>query len=191
LAAAASGAGAARLVGTATRNNPDDLTVFDDIGRILEFLDLSATRGLSVAAALAANPGFSVADQDQVAALFDAFGFDYAFNAGQLTNLLTLEAAESAAFVETLGVTSASRSFGHYTDITADNSFVYYCIATSVNSCASSFGFTRDLDISSGNSAIGTTLVREGEAAVVPLPAGAVLLLTGLGIGAWVGRRRA
>lgn len=190
---ACTGAGAATLIGSATLNGPGDLTVIDDNGTIFEFLDLSATDGLSVTAALAANPGFALATETEVTALFGAFGIAYAFTPGPGTFDTTdisgsVTDAEATLFMNTLGLTlvdaSGQASVGFYADRAGNQPLSRFCI--SIGRCA--FGsFTQEYGGAVPNASTGVTLVRE--AVAIPLPASAALLLTGLGLGALVGRR--
>jgi hypothetical protein len=66
---------AATFVGYDTLYNANDLTVIDDNGTLLDFLDLPLTQGTTVSGALGAygNAGFAVATYDQLLLLFGAF----------------------------------------------------------------------------------------------------------------------
>ena len=60
----------------------DNNTYTTDTAFGLDWLDLTATKGQSVASALSNNSGWSYATDSQVSNLMSSFGIGYAFNPG-------------------------------------------------------------------------------------------------------------
>jgi hypothetical protein len=189
LIAAGTAAQAATLVGDRTYATTGDLTRIDDGGALLDFLDLTVTKGQTVATATGTygGDGFAVANAAQITALLDAFGIVYAFNPGSFADL-GASGASAAAFGASLGITyAANASLGTYAESAGSGPYSYLCISSGDCSAAS---FTGDSDLSSGDSILGVFLVR---AAVsdVPLPAALPLLAVGIAGLTLLGRRRA
>lgn len=205
---------AATLLSPATLANPDDLTRIDDGGTVLEFLNLTATLGVSITDAVSTyvGDGFSLATEAQMISLLDAFGIGYAWSEGS-AQFLPSTNAQRVAFAQSLGPTFDSGRFlrvlGFY-DGPPDLSqppgfpFSYLCVSgdavadTDQGQC-SPVAFSNNL-VSDQSSIIGSFLVRNGglvtdpdggssDPSVIPLPAAGWMLIAGLaGLGA-VGRR--
>jgi PEP-CTERM motif len=156
----------------------------------LDWLDLSATKGLSVSSALSSNSGWSYANDTQVSNLLSSFGISYAFTSGATTSLSATD-TQANNFQALFGVTallgrSASPvTIGNYFNSAVDHS-TYLCIST--GGCFPN-SFTRDADFSSGSSTVGTFLVRESATPAVPEPVTIVLFGAGLA-GAFAARRK-
>jgi hypothetical protein len=195
--AAGAAAQAATLVGNGTYAVADDLTLINDGGSTFEFLDLSFTKTQSVASALSTygGDGFAVADENQITALLDAFGIVYKFIAdGDSFTNLGVAFPVAASFTASLSISYFSNasfgnaSLGTYANASGTGTYSFLCI--SEGDCSSG-SFTRDYDLSSGNSLVGIFLVREGASiSAVPLPAAAPLLAMGVAALALLRRRR-
>ena len=171
------------LVGSATLNIANDLTVIQDGTQTLQFLDLTVTQGSTVATALAnfGASGFTWATGADVAQLFEAFGFNYASTPGQASPL-NIPAANAANFNAYVGITILDASLGWIDDNTNPPGFgfdlhTYACI--SVTACTpgpfvinTGFGWP-------GLPEIGVYLVRQAPLAI-PEPGGIALLAVGL-----------
>ena len=183
---------AATLLADGTYQNANDLTRIDNGGTVLEFLDLTATQGLSLISNLATfqSAGFSVATDTQVSALFSAFGITYNFVPN---GFVVLSAAPGRAeFISHLGGTVAGNtaSMGQFI---APGFGSYFCIST--GGCPSgSFVYNINLNLFAGD--VGVTLVRTGDIATAAVPgpiAGAGLpglMFVGGGLLAWWRRKR-
>lgn len=185
LALAGVSAQAGVLIGSATLLTADDLTRVQVGGNVLEFLDLSATNGLSWTAALSTygSYGFTVAFAAAVSELFDAFGF--AFLSTGSVSILAATGAQSASFDAYLGETTGQGSQGSYIDDVYGNG--YFCIST--GGCGPT-NFTYTVDRSAGQPNIGVTLVRNGSRAnAVPEP-GSLALIGLAGLAAFAASRR-
>lgn len=170
---------AATLLSDGTLDSAGDLTRIDLGSSVLEFLDWTSTAGQSVTTALAtySAAGFTVANEGQIASLFDAFGMVYGFTpygAFDLTGSGYVTPAQATAFTGSVGATYGNASLATYTD---GGGFAYMCISTGSCNYAS---FTRDYDLSGGNEIVGIALVRTASLPAVPVPAALPLLLTGL-----------
>lgn len=176
---------AATLLGNGTFLTPNDLTLIDNSGHVLEFLDLPTTVGQTEAAALAtfSGAGFTLATAMQVSALFDAFGIVYNFVPGTVVDL-GASASARASFQSFLGATvSNSTGLGSLGDFDSTGSSMgtrsYFCISTGGCGPASfvnNFGLTPSTEI-------GITLVRTGtSSAETPLPAALPLFASGSGV---------
>ncbi len=171
------------LVGNATLNIANDLTVIQDGGQTLQFLDLTVTQGSTVANALAnfGASGFTWATGAEVAQLFEAFGFSYANAPGQPTPL-NISAANATNFSAYLGYTFADASLGWIDDLTNPPGFgfdlhTYACI--SVLACQPS-PFVRNTSVGwPAGLEVGVFLVRQAPLAI-PEPGGIALLAVGL-----------
>lgn len=171
------------LVGSATLNIANDLTVIQNGAQTLQFLDLTVTQGSTVATALAnfGASGFTWATGAEVAQLYEAFGFSYA-NAPIQTTFLNIPAANAANFNAYLGFTYLDASLGWIDDFTNAPGFgidlhTYACI--SVTACTpgpfvtnTSFGWP-------GAPEVGVYLVRQAPLAI-PEPGSIALLALGL-----------
>lgn len=190
LFAATGMAHSATLLSDGTMNVPGDVTRIDNGDSVLEFLDWSATVGQSVSSALAdyESDGFAVATEEQVAALFDAFGMTYAFDPGSYFDLTSsgfVTGPQAAAFVASLGESVAGGSLAIYK---RGGNYVYSCISN--GGCAPN-SFTNDQDYSGGDPSLGVALVRTADPAPVPLPLSIIFLATALaGSGAFTWMRR-
>lgn len=191
LAVSAASANAATLL----PDGPGGLTRVD-IGdnKVLEFMDWSATVGSSVDQALAATPGFAVANETQMAALLMAFGITYEFTPGWTTYLTTASDEKAENFNDKLGVTlnyfgEIISSIAVYSESSATDTFAAICIGSGSN-CARSGSYTIDTNYSDGFLGTGIALVREVDMKPVPLPAGLPLVLTGLAAFGLARRRR-
>lgn len=123
------------LLGNGTLNAVNDLTVVQNGGQVLEFLDLTSTQGLSVASALAIHggDGFHWANRAEVATLYGAFGFAYG-STSQAAVILNVPLPAATSFVDYLGATFRTASLGWIDDFTTDFYHTYSCI--SIDTCS-------------------------------------------------------
>jgi hypothetical protein len=155
----------------------DHTTYTTDTTYGLDWLDLTATQGQSVSDALSSESGWSYANDSQVRDLLSSFGITYAFTPGTFT-ALSATAAQAANFETLFGVTEdPDGSFGGYFNSDVGHS-AFLCISSGTCDPTS---FTRDLDISAGNSVLGQFLVR-ASATNVPEPSSIAILVAGLGL---------
>ena len=162
----------------------NDLTVIDDNGTFLEFLDISRTRGTSVSRgpSIFGRAGFALATYDQPLSLFDAFSIT--------NNTLSPTVSSVTSFNQALGVTHGlDGSLGSFDS--GQSQFGFYCI--SIDACGFGGTYISTIDVSGGSQYVGITLVR-GRATMmptmpVPLSAGLPLVLAGLGALALLRRR--
>jgi len=178
---------AAMLIGETDLLGDGDLTVIEyNDGRLVEYLDLSETQGMTVGAALAVygEYGFHFANENDVSQLFDAFGFTYSWTPGSLSEITDATAVEQQQFLDYLGgaiigpFDEPRVSFGHFDNPTAMYD-AYFCIAISTGGCDPQV-FTNDLSLD-GFAYAGITLVRTA----VPIPAAVWLFGSGLGLLGW------
>jgi len=179
------------LLGTGTLNTTNDLTRIQAGASVLEFLDLSATSGLSVSAAVSAYGanGFHWATGSEVSDLFSAFGITYSNSAGAVSDL-GASLTDRTSFVGYLGETGgqAGHSLGWIDDLTGGGFHTYSCIA--INSCGPvSFVFNVPdaYGIWPSEFQIGVYLVRDA----VPEPTTYALMAAGLAGLAAMRRRQA
>lgn len=162
-----------------------------DTATNLLWLDLDQTNGLSPNAALAANPGFRIATHAEVVTMFLNAGFDGQFEvpntttnfaaATLLTNLLGITASFSVAGIpKTVGQGWANDGLVFREP--------FYEVNFPSGQAPTGRFFGGNAFSNSGTQAIsgvGTFLVSQ-----VPLPAGLLLLLSGLLSAGWFTRRR-
>ena len=188
-AMAAAPATAGVLLGTGTLNDPDDLTRIQVGTSVLEFLDLTATDGSSVAAALGtySPAGFHWATGAEVAELFGAFGMIYASSPNSVEPVAAT-ATTRTTFVGYLGITGGSdAAIGWIDDLTAGGFSTYACVG--INECDGGAFVNNTTFFAPPNADVGIYLVRDAGALAIPAPATAALLglgLTGLG---WTRRK--
>lgn len=119
------------LLADGTLDNPGDLTRVRVNGgpTILEFLDLSVTKGMTVAAAVSQfrPAGFEWAGGAQATELFSAFGIGYLNHAGAVTTMASSE-SQRAEFVSHLSPTSTTGSLGWVDDLTTSTFHTYLCV---------------------------------------------------------------
>ena len=168
----------------------DHTTYTTDTAFGLDWLDLTATRGQTVASALLSNSGWSYANDSQVSNLLSSFGITYAFGAGVTPLAATVPQATN--FDTLLGNTNTfgnAAALGMYFNASVAGSS-YLCI--SVDGCGPP-SFTRDFDLSAtGVENVGTFLVRAAavDATAVPEPATIALFGAGLACLGALRRRR-
>jgi hypothetical protein len=164
---------AASLLGNGTLNVADDLTLIDDNGTVLEFLDLTFTVNQTIDEAVTAyaGDGFGFATDDDITALLDAFGTVYQFSPFTYVDL-GATAGSRSSFVSYLGVTSGNASLGWFDATGAGgNPYTYLCMA--ISGCGPLSFVNNQFD--PPNSLVGVFLVR-----TVPVPAAVWLFGSGL-----------
>jgi hypothetical protein len=170
---------AALLLGSGTLNVADDLTLIDDNGTILEFLDLSFTvnQTIGTAEAAYAGDGFGFATDDNIIALLDAFGTTYQFNPLSVVDLGATEANRSS-FVSFLSpTTGVTASLGWFDTSGAGGApSTYLCM--SHPGCGPLSFVNNSFIINPPDPVVGVFLVRSS--AAVPEPA--TLALFGIGL---------
>ncbi|WP_136443584.1 VPLPA-CTERM sorting domain-containing protein [Pacificoceanicola onchidii] len=175
---------AATLVGTGNFATTGDLTIVDDGGTILEFLDYTSTQGMTVTTALSTfgSAGFTLVNGSQMSALFDAFGMIYDFLPGGVLDMTTpgyVTPTESSAFTSYLGTTFEDAAILTFASEKAVSGYGFLCTSPSGSACGPDTHIA-DTAHHIGQFYSGIALVRASAVAPVPLPAGGLLLLTGL-----------
>jgi hypothetical protein len=176
------------LVGSGTFNASDDLTIVQEGGTRLEFLDLTVTDGMNAVAALSSysGAGFQWATGAEMSILFDAFGLTYEATAGAVTPLGVPDSITDS-FVSLFGDTyqlagQPPASLGFINQFT-DTQSTYLCIGRA----CSSGGFISYFVIGGGeldsSSFLGVFLVRTTQVAEPATIALFVVALVGLGFG--------
>jgi hypothetical protein len=167
---------AATLLGTGTLDTVDDLTIIQtSSGQVLEWLDLSATAGMTVEVAedMYQADGFAWATGNEVAELYDAFNISYSAFSSSVVDL-NVDDATAQNYINYLGITdSQNGSMGWLDDLTTTLLHTYSCI--SVSSCNPDSFVYNTVSYWPDDAAVGVFLVR-----VVPIPAAVWLFGSGL-----------
>lgn len=177
------------VVGTATLINENDLTVIEDGAVAYEFLDLTATAGLTQAQALASygTYGFMLAGTADITRALGAFGFTYV-TPGAFTSLGE-NAANSNSFInyfgKTLDFVVNYSSAGSFMDDVVGHS--YLCIS---NNLCSPPNFVNNSALFDGSNWIGVFLVRQAGDSSADVPEPASLAILGLGLAGVAATRR-
>ena len=166
------------LIGSATLNLTNDLTVIQDGSQTLQFLDLTSTQGMTIANAVStfSGDGFHWATGAEVAQLYGAFGITYqsVFNGAVF---LGVSAVLATTYTSYLGITSLDAAVGFIDDNTDASFHTYSCI--SVSACRNGAFVANNDQITESNPRLGVFLVRS-TANPVPEPGTAVLIGFGL-----------
>lgn len=149
----------------------------------LEWLDLTATRGISPtrAEAIYASDGYRYATDDLVSGLLSAFNITYQFNTGSFADLGAAE-SDRADFLSLFGRTGTDGPFPDTAvgQFDVDGRNAYACIGLDNNCNPASFTNDRPIEPGSLTSFFaGVFLVRN---VASPVPAPATLALLGLGL---------
>lgn len=148
-----------------------------------DWLDLTATRGVTIADAVAANAGagYRFATDLELSAFLGEFGIAYDFAPGTFV-ALNPSAASVAQFTSLVGTTVDDAALGNF-DVSGGGRFAYLCI--SAGTCVPS-SFVNDTNAFDGSPSLGVFLVRDS----VSVPAPASLGLLGLGLAGVATRRK-
>jgi len=178
---------ATAFVGTATLTAANDLTVVSDGTNTLQFLDLTATYGLTVEASVSAYSaqGFRLASGGEVSTLFAAFNIVYGFKTNGLY-VLGANPTDTASLADLLGRDSVSgAAIGWLDDHTTSFRTTYACLSGCSND-----SFINHASIKVAHPQIATFLVRD-VATAVPEPSTLVLFGAALAGLVVVRKRRA
>ena len=173
------------LIGSASLNLANDLTVIQDGNQVLQFLDLTSTQGMTIANAVSTfgGDGFHWAAGAEVAQLYGAFGITYQSVFNDVV-FLGVPAPLATAYTSYLGTTHDDGAIGWIDDNTVGSFHTYSCI--SVDVCRNgAFVVSNDL-LTDPSPGLGVFLVRSF---AVPEPGTAALIGVGLA-GILVRRRR-
>jgi len=169
------------LVGGATLNATDDLTVIQDGAQVFQFLDVSVTAGMSVATALATYDaaGFHWATGADVARLYGAFGITYQ-SIPTTYVILSASIADTANLVSYIGTTLGDAALAWIDDNTASFYHTYSCMGPTT--CMPNAFVENTSSFWPSNPEIGVYLVR-AQSNIVPEPGTLMLLgLVALGV---------
>ena len=174
------------LIGSATLNLADDLTVIRDGSQVLQFLDLTSTQGMTIVDAFATfgGSGFHWATGAEVAQLYAAFGFAYE-SAVNGHAILNVSAANATTFTSHLGTTFNDAALGWIDDNTDTIFHTYSCI--SVLACQSNAFVFRTADFWPAFQFFGVYMVRDAPRSV---PAPDTTVLIGIGLAGILALRR-
>ena len=175
------------LIGSATLNLANDLTVIQDGSQVLQFLDLTSTQGMSVANAVGTfgAKGFHWATGTEVALLYGAFGITYQSVVADV-HFLTVQAAQATAYTSYLGITGGDAAVGWIDDNTDASFHTYSCI--SVLTCGFGAFVANNTFNWPSEPRIGVFLARS---AANPIPEPGTALMIGIGLaGIFALRRR-
>jgi hypothetical protein len=126
---------ASLLIGAGTLNSADDLTIVQTgSGEILQWLDLSVTKGMTVSDAVSTyqEDEFHWATGNDVAELYGAFGFTYSITYMGAQDL-EVDAATAQNFVDYLGTTLSSSALGWVDDLNIGTYHTHDCIGIDCN----------------------------------------------------------
>lgn len=174
------------LIGSATLNLANDLTVIQDGNQVLQFLDLTSTQGMTIANAVSAfsGDGFHWASGAEVAQLYGAFGITYQSVVKDVI-FLSVPSGQAAAYTSYLGTTFGNASIGWVDDNTDGSFHTYSCI--SIDTCRSgAFVANNDL-LRAAERNLGVFLVRS---TANPVPEPGTTALIGIGLAGILALRR-
>ena len=174
------------LIGSASLNLANDLTVIQDGNQVLQFLDLTSTQGMTVANAVGtfgAN-GFHWATGAEVAQLYAAFGITYQSVVADV-QFLSVPAAQATAYTSYLGITGGDAAVGWIDDNTDASFHTYSCI--SVLTCGFGAFIANNAFNWPSEPRVGVFLVRS---AANPIPEPGTALMIGIGLAGILAFRR-
>ena len=166
------------LIGGATLNATDDLTVIQDGAQVFQFLDVSITAGMSVATALATfgAAGFHWATGADVARLYGAFGITYQ-SIPTTYVILSASISDTANLVSYIGTTLGDAALAWIDDNTFSFYHTYSCMGPTT--CTPNAFVENTTSFWPSNAEFGVYLVRS-QPNMVPEPG--TMVLFGLAI---------
>ena len=174
------------LIGSASLNLANDLTVIQDGNQVLQFLDLTSTQGMTIANAVStfSGDGFHWASGAEVAQLYGAFGITYQ-SVVKDAIFLSVPSVQAAAYTSYLGTTFGNASIGWVDDNTDGSFHTYSCI--SIDTCRSgAFVANNDL-LRAAERNLGVFLVRS---TAIPVAEPGTTALIGIGLAGILALRR-